>query len=265
MISIEEIIGRMIDILKCLTVNREPLSVRQIADRTGLSRSTVHRVLTAMERQRVLVQDPRTKSYELGPVSLELGLAALSDLDVKAVAQPFMEQLRDRSGETVGLSLRVEDARVYVEQLVSPHELKAVVNLGERYPLHSGAPGYALLSFLPDEQIDAFLDRVDIVPPTSNAPADVNELRAVLERVRAAGYAIAVAETMPGLSSIAVPLYSRGAPTPEAALSVTGPTDRFDCEAMDAIRPALVRTGTTISRLLGSPSPLLTGEGGQPR
>jgi len=228
------------------------LTIREIASKMNLAPSTVHRLLQSLEASDALVKDPTNQRYRLGPAVRQLGCATLQDLDIRTVALPHMERLRETSSETVGLSVRIDDARVYVEQLQSRHELTAVVDLGHRYPLYSGAPGYALLAALDDTEVEAFLDRANIVPPTTNAPQDAQGIRQAVARVRSHASSMAFEETVRGINTVAVPILT-GVGIPAAALSISGPAQRFSRRPMQSVVAPLREVGREISRSLGAP------------
>lgn len=248
MISTEEVIARILRVMQTIAGAERPLTVREVASEAGLPSSSVHRFLVAMEHHRILVQDPRSGLYQLGPAILEIGFAALRHLDVRRISLPYLERLRAASGETVGLCIRVDDARVYIEQLESPHELKAVVALGEHYPLFSGAPGHALLSLLSDDAINEFFKRVEVVPPNAGSPQDEKAVRQAVAAVRRDGYSVGLGQTMPGVRAVAVPIRAHVDGQPPATLTVTGPSERFTEQRIESLVPLLLDAAREVSR-----------------
>lgn len=248
MISTEDVIARILTIMRTIVVAEGSLTVREIASEAGLPSSSVHRFLLAMERQGILGKDERSGLYQLGPAILEIGFAALRQLDVRRIFLPYLERLRAASGETVGLCIRVGDTRAYIEQLESPHELKAVVALGQHYPLFSGAPGHALLSLMSDDELDEFFERVEVVPPNSASPQDEAAVRRAIDAVRKNGYGIGLGQTMPGVRAVAVPVHTDIDGQPPATLTVTGPSERFTEERIESLVPVLLDAAGEISR-----------------
>ena len=159
--TLVESVMRAADILEVVVDSTEPITLDGISERLGLPRSTVHRLIRTLQASDLICHEGNGRGYRLGNKVLKLGMAYLGNVDVRGKARPYMVRLRQQSGETVGLTIRVGDARMYVEQLESPFELKVKAELGRPYPLYSGAPGIVLFSSLDDQEIDAILDRVD--------------------------------------------------------------------------------------------------------
>jgi len=100
------------------------LSIRELAEETAVSKSAVQRILSSLVETGLAVQDPASRRYGLGPRTLVLGTAYQRRIDLRAVALPHMTHLRDLTGETVGLSVRVGDELLHVEQVESGSALR---------------------------------------------------------------------------------------------------------------------------------------------
>lgn len=239
-----------IEVLDALSQRPEGAGARELADQVALPRSTVQRLLQTLEVCGMVEQEPVNKRYRLGRHVLQLGMVCLQRIDVRAAALPYMRSLVSRSGETVGLNIRIGDARMYVEQLESPHLLKAKAEVGQPYPLHSGSPGRTLLAFLDDDEIARILDAADFSPLTSRTPTTAEQVLELVREIRERRYAIAFEETIGGLNTIAAPVLDFDGRV-AAALSVSGPTTRFDRDAMDEVRQPLLEASDAISRDMG--------------
>lgn len=243
-------VRRAFEVLESVAHAPGELTVRELAEKMGMASSTVHRLLQSLENLEVLSKDPTTRRYRLGPAVLRIALLGTDEFDLRSVALPYMHRLHELAEESVGLNVRVGDSRVYIEQITSKHYLRAAAVIGEPYPLFSGAPGYVLLAFLPDEEIDEVLDRVEIIPPTPRAPASKEAVWKELRKVRRDGYAMAVGANNPGLANIAVPVWNDRNEV-VAAVSVSGPTVRMDAGMIERIKPQLLEAAAGISRQLG--------------
>lgn len=224
---------------------------RELARELDMPKSTVQRILQTLEMSGVVVQDPESRLYSPGPTILEIGFSFVRKLDVRTIALPFMRQLRAESGETVGLTVRMGDGRLYVELLESAHELRAKPALGHNYPLYSGAPGRAILSFLNNEEIRRILREVEVVQLTPNTPVTTEAIWELVENTRSNGFAVAFEETMLGLNTIAAPIFDHR-DEPMAALSISGPVSRFSETDMERLREPLLSSALAISRKIGS-------------
>lgn len=237
-------------ILDVLRDSEVDLSARDLAGRIGLPKSTAQRLLQALEQAQMAVQDPVTRKYRLGPHTLTLGMAYRDRLDVRNVALPHMRLLRDATQETVGLSLPFGHTRMFVEEVQSQSELRAHSELGQPYPIWTGAPGRVLMAGMTEGQLARVLDQADerawrpLDPPTREG------LVKALELIRDRGYDRARDETLPGISAVAAPVRDAAGQV-VAALSVSGPTARMTPEALESIAPRTVEVAVGISRALG--------------
>lgn len=256
-------VRRAFEVLDAVAKAPGELTVRELADEIGMANSTVHRLLQSLESLDVLTKDPATRRYRLGPAILRLALIGTAEFDLRSVALPYMHRLQDLSEETIGLNVRLGDMRVYVEQLPSKHYLRTTAVIGEPYPVWSGAPGYVLLAYLEDEEVDEFLDRIEIDPPTERAPASKEQVWEEIMKVRNDGYAVAVGANNPGLANIAAPVWNDKGVV--AALSISGPILRMDDERIGQIKPHLLEHAAELSQQLGHHPRMDTPAKGDPQ
>jgi DNA-binding IclR family transcriptional regulator len=140
------------------TTAQNDFGVTEISEDLGLSKAAVHRVLASLRSRGLVELDERTRRYSLGVSAMKLGLTYLDRIDVRRVALPYLQELTARTAETATLSVRVGDrSRIYVDQITPEREVIMSVMLGEPYPLHAGASSRALLAFLPQEKIEAYI------------------------------------------------------------------------------------------------------------
>src|SRR5258708_4020280 len=169
-----------------------PRSLAELVATTGLARATAHRLATALERHGLVARDPQGR-FVLGPALGRLGAAAAGAPSLAALAAPALEQLRDRTGESVQLYVRRGDERVCVVSLESPHSLRTIVPVGAVLPLPKGSAGRVLAGQSP------------------------NHL----------GWVESVEEREAGVASVSAPVVDRRAGARlAAAVSVSGPVQR---------------------------------------
>jgi DNA-binding IclR family transcriptional regulator len=244
------LIGRAAHILTVLAAAEQPLSIRGLAERTGLSKSAVQRILVDLVATELATQEPVTRRYRLGPRTLALGMAYQRRIDVRRVALPRMAQLRDTTGETVGISVGLADQLLHVDQVESTSPLHARFDIGRPLPLWSGAPARLLLAVRDDEEIRRVVSERAGTDLTPVNPPDPDDLIQDVQAVRAAGYACAFEETLPGVSTMSVPV--RGSQGELAAvLSLTAPSARLPRERVEELMPAVAACARAISTDLG--------------
>lgn len=237
------------DVLLLFANSAEPnLGVTQIANRLGLSKAVVHRILSALRNKGLVEFDPVSRRYSLGPIIMSLGLTYLQKLDVRAVAMPELTELSHETNETTTLSVRTGPNRVYVDQVTPMREVLMSVKIGVPYPLHAGASSKAFLAFLPDEEIDRYLDK-PLTKVTVGTITDRRKLRRELARIAERGWASSVGERQIGAGSVASPILDYR-DYPIAVVSVCGPADRMVLE-MDTCAEKLVASTSRISRQMG--------------
>ncbi len=216
-------VERALDVLLCFSGESQGLRVTDIAEKLGLYKSTVHRILVTLESRGFVRHDQMTGRYHLGLKALELASGYLTSGDVPAVAYPEMLALRDRAQETVSLYIRDGLERVRIQRAEGPLTVRRVVGLGERLPLYLGASGKVLLAWLPPPERAAILDQ--ILPPDFDRAA----LEAALEQARKQGWAESLEEREMGVASVAAPVLDRTGRC-VAALAISGPVSRFEPE-----------------------------------
>lgn len=150
-----QVIARAADILRTLKGHSEGLSLAQIAKEVGLARSTVHRIVNALETEQFV-----TAAASTGRIRLGLGLAPLAawvNSELRYQLHPFLEALSKAVNETVDLAVLDENQVFFVDQVAVPHRLQAASAVGAIFPLHCTANGKALLAELPLEQIERLI------------------------------------------------------------------------------------------------------------
>jgi len=237
------------DVLLLFASSKAPkLGVTQIANELGLSKAVVHRILSALRNKGIVEFDFVSRRYALGPVIMSLGLTYLNKLDVRKVAVPEMVGLSKLTNETATLSVRSGASRVYVDQVTPDREVLMSVQIGVPYPLHAGASSKAFLAFLPDEEIDHYLEE----PLRKVTPATVTDrrkLRRELEQIVECGWAHSFGERQVGASSVAAPILDYR-DYPIAVVSVCGPSDRMESE-IDVCAEHLVAAVNRMSLQMG--------------
>lgn len=223
-----EAADRVADVLLLFARSDSPLGVSRIARSLSLSKAVVHRILQSL-LSRSLVQVVHGEStYILGPAAMGLSARAFSQIDVRSVSSPILRHLRDVTRETTTLSVLVGNQRIYLDQFESPQEVKMVVEIGPRFPLHSGASSRSILAFVPNSLIDDAIRQLRAIRPD----LDEHAYRAGLEAIRERGYATSLNERNTGAASIAAPFFD-AAGNVMGSISSSGPAFRYSIEEHD--------------------------------
>ncbi len=217
-----QVIARAAEILRLLQAHPAGVSQGDIGERLGMARSTVSRILSALEGEGLVAARGARGPYRLGPEIARM--AGTVRLGVVMDVHPFMEELSRELGETVDLSILDGDRVTFVDQVVSPHRLRAISAVGESFPPHCCANGKALLANLPPEQ-QARAVPTRLAKLTANTITTPAALRKELERVRADGVAFDREEQTEGVCAVGAVLH--GVSEQMVAVSVPVPGQRF--------------------------------------
>jgi DNA-binding IclR family transcriptional regulator len=219
------------EILKTLSDGTSRIS--DLSRRLGLGKGTTHRLLKSLEVPGLVMQDPITRQYHLGPLILDLAsrpVIAHQNLIVCAFEQ--MKDLRDLSRETVVLHIRMGLERICLEELQGLENIKYTAGKGFVAPIYTGSAGKVLLSELKPNELDLLLKNLRLDPIGPNTITDKKVLSRELERVNKQGHATSFGERIHGSASISVPVRNYVCPV---ALSVLGPDNRFTLKEMTEI------------------------------
>jgi DNA-binding IclR family transcriptional regulator len=213
---------RVADVLLLFAQTDRPLGVSEIARTLVLSKAVVHRILQSLTTRSLTWVVPGESTYILGPAATTLSMKAWSQLDLRSLAAPILRKLRDDTRETTTLSVLVGHQRMYLDQYESPQEVKMVVDLGPRFPLHSGASSRAILAHLPQPVIDNAVAQLQEIQPN----LDVADYQQGLADIRKDGFAVSLNERGTGAASIAAPFFD-SAGNVLGSISSSGPVFRY--------------------------------------
>lgn len=194
-----QVIARAASILRSLENEKDGLSLGQIAKRVGLARSTVQRIVNALEEEHLLIAASLNARVKLGPTILRL--ASNTSFDFAKFVRPHLEKLALRINETVDLSMQRGDHMVFVDQIVGNNRLRAISEIGERLPMFSTANGKAALATMSDKVITELLENT-IFKETANTVESLPKLFEQLQVVRETKIAIDNEEHVEGISAL---------------------------------------------------------------
>jgi len=216
------VIARAVAVMDALRQHPDGLSLGEIAKLVDLPRSTVQRIVNALDDEGMVMAASATEGIKLGP-RLTL-LAASAKFDMADFCRPALVKLAKETGETIDLSVWNHDKIVFVDHLPGTHRLRAVSAVGISFPVHCCAPGKAMLAALPDEELDKFRGRIKLAKMTENTIVSWDKLSRELDSIRKSGIAYDHEEYSQGISAVGIALSS---PAELAAISIPVPTVRF--------------------------------------
>ncbi len=248
-------VARALSLLEAFTRERPEWGVRELARRVGLNKTTVFRLLGALEREGLVARNPSTDGYRLGPEAIALGARALATLDLRTEAREELEALARTTGETATLEVLAGSEVLILDEVAGPRVVGASPSVGTRWPVHATSTGKILLAWAEERRADLF-ERAELAEPARCTPSTISsraELEAELEEVRRRGFAIAVDELEVGYAAAAAPVRDHQGDV-VAAVSVGGPSARLRPERGEASVVAVRAAADRLSRRLGAPA-----------
>jgi len=241
-----QVLERMFALMDVLASREDAISLKDIAEKTGLHPSTAHRILNDLAIGR-FVERSQPGSYRLGMRLLELGNLVKGRLNVRDAALLPMRELHKRIQQPVNLSMRQGDEIIYVERAYSERSGMQVVRaIGGRAPLHLTSTGKLFLSADDATRIRAYATRTGLHGQTKNSITQLPALERELNRVRQMHYALDNEELELGVRCMACGIYDDQGKL-VAGLSISAPASRLD----DSWLGQLQATARQISDTLG--------------
>ncbi len=244
---------RGLAILGCFTPERPLLGIADLADELGMSRSTTHRYAITLVAMGYLQQGPARK-YRLALRVTDLGMAAMSAMGLREHAHPLLEELRNRTGYTVGLSV-LDGPEIAIVDLARANRRAARrhdtgLEIGARLPAYCTAAGKVLLAHLPDAPQRESITLMKLARRTANTITGKRALQDELEQVLESGIALGDQELARGVQSIAAPV--RDESRVVAAVSLSAHVSLITLEELAAALSAhVISTADRVSARLG--------------
>lgn len=239
-----------LEIMNLLADIQRPMRAAEVAAKLSLPRPTVYRLLNSLEENGFVRRVGPETSYFLSLRFLKLAEIVRESLELRKVAIPIMERLRDQVNLAVHLVVRDGNDAVYIEKIESRRPVRLATQVGRRVPLHVTACPRVLLASCSDADIRSYLAATKMVKYTPNTIADEAVLWPTLREIREKGYSIAWGELEPETAAAAAPVRDHEGNV-VASLSLAGPEVYFRTEDMSSLIGPLQSHAAEISAQLG--------------
>lgn len=237
-------IDRAIEILECFNENEIELSLADICNKVKIPKPTVLRIVSTLASHGYLLQNDE-QQYKLGLKFMYLASLVKGSIHIRNIALPMMKQLADETGETVDLNVLDKHERICLEKVESVHQLRNIIQIGERNTLMRGASGKALLAFQDENYIKNTFDYYGI------SDSDfIDRFLKELEQVKEQGYAISYGERVPEAFAISSPIFDHCNKV-NACITLTGPSFRLIGKETSYIE-SIIRSGAETSKRMGN-------------
>lgn len=245
-----QVLDRTFQILDILAEDGSGQGVTELAEKLSLHKSTTHRLIMVLESSRYVERDDATGKYRLGSRIIELGLSALSKLDLYQIARPHLRELVAETGETAHIGVIRQGEVVSLVNWESTQALRTPSTIGTRHPSHCSSLGKAILAFSTPEEIERFLHKRTLERYTRNTITSVDLFLKEMDSIRRTGYAVDDEEREDGLRCIGAPVFSCSGEV-VAAVSIAGPAFRLTRDRTTSLAAAVIKTAGAISAAIG--------------
>ncbi len=241
---------RALDILSLFGSQSPELGITDIAKALNLHKSTAAGLVYTLQRNGYIAQNPENRRYHLGLQLIERAGVLLDQIEIRKIAMPELEHLRDWSSESVNLAILEENQVIYIERLLTDKSLGFRNHIGKRAWPHSTALGKAILSHLPPHEAREILESYPLESMTLNTITDIEVLMDQFKAFRDQGYAIEREENEIGGLCISAPIHNHSS-NPVAAVSVSFPLSRLDETMIATYGTKILEVARGISVKLG--------------
>jgi IclR family pca regulon transcriptional regulator len=247
-------IERGVEVLRAFNHREGSLTIADIAERVGLARPVVRRILLTFAH--LGYAESAGGLWSLTPRILELGSGYFAASSLPEISYGYMADVVERTGETCSIGVLDGLEVIHVARVEDRRPLPDSVRIGNRLPAHATAVGKVLLAHLPPHELDALLEGVELESFTPHTVTDVTELRARLEKVKEQGFDVSIEELHPGQVAVAAPILIDGRAV--GGLSASSTTVREDEKSLtEVVAPVLRDSAGEIGRAYRNANPQL--------
>lgn len=241
-------IDRALIILEIIA-NNEKVSLKELVMKTGLSKSTVHRLVNSLINNGYVQQNEITAQYEITLKMFQLGNKRVQNIDFLNVAKSMISQLTNTLGETCHLVVEDNNEVLYIDKFVPSDNTRAMASkIGKRAPMYCTAVGKSILSTYTDEKIEEIWNDSNIIKLTENTITDFKNFMIEIENIREQGYSVDNEENENGIYCVST-YFVNYRNEVQGAISLSFPISQMDKK--EYFIEKLTSCAHKISRLLG--------------
>lgn len=222
----------------------DDVGVTEVATALGVSKGSAHNHLSTLEHEGYIVKTGESR-YQLGFKFLDLAHHAKRRVGILDLVSGEVDSLAEQSGEMALYTVEEHGMGVCLYRALGDNAVQTPLYIGHRSPLHHTAVGKAILAHLPEERVEAILDRHGLPAPTEETITDRGELYEQLAEVREQGFAFNRGETIPGLVGVGAPIVDQNNEV-NGAVSIIGPASRMDDDRFYGEIPDMITRSVNI-------------------
>jgi DNA-binding IclR family transcriptional regulator len=230
-------VERTFQIIEMLVGEVNGISVTELVNRTGLTKSIVSRILTTLYESGYVDRDSKTRYYKLSFHFMSMTYRHINSLGLEEIFYPMMEKIGERTGELIQLTVVKDDGIFYIAKIEGTNPLKIASMLGRRAPYHATAAGKVWLASLPKHEVYNLIGKYGLKQYTEKTITDMEVLMTELEEIKHKGYAIANQEINHEVTALAMPIYDhREKERVIAMLIIAAPRFKMTPERIEELR-----------------------------
>ncbi|VEF49573.1 IclR family transcriptional regulator [Bacillus freudenreichii] len=239
--NISSTVLRAIKIINYLNETPHPQGIKDISENLNISPSITHRLLTTLKMEGMVFQETDSKKYSLGTIFIDYASKIITDFPFISLIDPHLDKLKEETQETVGFYMLTGTDRICVSEHVSDQQIRREAGIGNRIPLHLGSSGRVILPYLNKNLQKQLLDHLPV--------KDRDTLQTKLDEILKTGYSINQEELTENVAALSAPVFGTKGKI-IGAISISGPSFRWNKESMEPFIPLLLKTVESISKSL---------------
>ncbi|SCB32851.1 transcriptional regulator, IclR family [Rhizobium multihospitium] len=247
-----QVLDRSLKLLE-LVAEADGAVLTDLADRSAMAPSTVHRLLTSLAQHGMVAHDDETGAWTIGVKAFEIGTAYLRFRKLGTISRPFLKRLMEESGETANIAIEEDGDVVFISQAESHAPMRAFFRPGRRGPIHASGIGKAILSTWADSQIEALLAGRSLQHFTDKTRDTLPKLLTDMAEIRSRGWSIDDEEHTLGMRCVAAPIFDEYGEA-VAGISISGPAVRLPDDKVAALGPVVRAAAGELTKAMGGKS-----------
>ena len=247
-------VERALRLLEILGEDEEGYRLTDLATRSGLSPSTVHRLLTTLQKRRFVQFDQSDGMWHVGRQAFQIGSTFARQRNFVAPALPFLRKLRDQTRETANMGVADDGQIIFLAQVESREIMRAITRVGGSTPMVNSGMGKAILAAYGAADVGTIVATHGMHKLTPRSITRASDLREELNRIRQQGYSVDDEEYLTGLRCVAAVVYNHQA-EPLCAISVSGLSQRLTEDRIASIGELVSQTARELTLALGGRLP----------
>lgn len=226
------------------------VGINEICEETGLSQSTVHRILTEMIQTGYVEKNEQYRKYRVGIKAAVLASYFMQSNNVVAFARDEMIRLNRETTETVHLLALSGDSVIYLNKINTSHTIGLMSYIGKTNPIHCTSGGKCMMAYMDQHVIDDYLATSHRERFSEHTLVTEDELRSEFEKIRQQGYAVDHGEHHENINCVSAPIFDQLG-KPVASISISAPSYRFQIEKAISLAPEVISSCRAVSARLG--------------